>query len=493
MVFRQLTSKPAFLLFCLLLISVISRIPLLFPDRMILDGDEALMGLMSIHQLELGETPWFFWGQRYGFSLIEVSSISLFHQILGYSDLSVKTAMLFLWLVALSGLFMFLKEKLSARWAFAVVLLFALHPVWFYWSIKARGGYLTALACSGWLFYLASKQSIPLWIRGTGIGILLALIFHAMKLWFPSSVLVVFALLYQQNKKLPLATFAFGGFLISFIFMYFQSLNYPDYWNPKVLDASMWKRNLLLAEHRLQHFFEGNYFLGDIHPIKNWTYIAWLAVKWLLLASFALAILQWKDRKDKVAHLLYFVAAFGPLGVLILTNPFFSPRYLLPAPFFIFFWCAFQWNRLRYTGLLKAIGLSAALIFLAGSWQLTQTDYFHKRVQERSDKMELSKKLVEDGYHYVLCNTGETHWQLMYYSRGRLICSGIHPHDRLQQFPNAVREAYFAGQPVPVLSGDPRLWQGLGPYFEPYKSQYMIRKPEMWQLDSMEFDMRILY
>lgn len=481
------------MLFCLLLISAISRIPLLFPDRMVLDGDEALLGLMSIHQLELGETPWFFWGQRYGFSLIEVSTISFFHQILGYSDLSVKMGMLFLWLVALSGLFMFLKEKLSARWAFALILLFALHPVWFYWSIKARGGYLTALACSGWLFYLAEKQTIPLWLRGPGMGILMALIYHAMKLWFPSSLLFAVALVYQQNRKIPLVTFALFAFVSSFSLMYYLSLAYPDYWNPTVLDASLWQSNLLLAKHRLQHFFEGNYYLGDIHPVKNWTYIAWLSIKWLLLASFILAIFQWKERKDKLVHLLYFAAAFGPLVILIFTNPFFSPRYLLPAPFFLFFWCALQWNKLRYIGLLRAIGISASLIFLAGSWQLTRSDYFQKRVQERSDKIELGKKLVDEGYRYIFCNTPETHWQLMYYSQGKLICSGIYPHDRFQAFPNAVREAYQSGEPVPVLAGDPRAWQGLDTYMEPYGSQYLIRKPLLWQLDSLDFEMRILY
>ncbi|HCS20736.1 MAG TPA: hypothetical protein DIW47_09285 [Bacteroidetes bacterium] len=493
MVTRQLTTKPAFLLFCLLLISAISRVPLLFPDRMVLDGDEALMGLMSIHQLELGETPWFFWGQRYGFSLIEVSFISFFHQILGYSDLAVKTGMLSLWLVALSGLFLFLKEKLSARWAFALVLLFALHPVWFYWSIKARGGYLTALACSGWLFFLAAKPSIPLWIRGLGIGIFMALIYHAMKLWFPSSILFVAALLYQQNKKLPLVFFALTSFVASFSLMYFLSLDYPDYWNPRVIDISLWQSNLGLALSRVQDFFEGNYFLGDIHPVKNWTLISWQLIKGLFMCSMILAVLQWKERTDKVAQFLFLGAALAPLGVLIITNEFFSPRYLLPAPFFLFFWCALQWNRLRYTGLLRTIGIAASFIFLAGSWQLTQTDYFQKRVQERIDKIALSKKLLDDGYTHVLCNTPETHWQLMYYSKGQLVCSGIYPHDRFQAFPNAVREAYNSGKPVPVLSGDPRAWQGLDKFMEPYGSQYLIRKPTPGQLDSMDFEMRILY
>lgn len=493
MVSSGLFKKPGFLLFCLLLIAAVSRLPLLFPDRMILDGDEALMGLMSIHQLELGEIPWFFWGQRYGFSLIEVCTISVFHHLLGYSDLAVKLAMLLIWLVALTGLFLFAKEKLSPQWAFALVLLFALHPVWFYWSLKARGGYLTTLASTGWLFYLASKQTIPLWLRGLGMGILLALIYHAMKLWIPSSLLMLIALAYHQDKRWQLSLFTLAGFSISFTGMYLLSLNYVDYWHPSVLDFSLWQKNAGLALNRLQDFFEGNYFLGDIHPVKNWTYISWLLVKGFFLVSLILTILQWKERKDKPAQILFLIAAFVPMGILIATNEFFSPRYLLPVPFFLFFWCALQWKNLRFSALLRSLGIATSLIFLAGSWQLTGTDFYQKRVQERTDKIQLSKMLVDDQYRYVLCNTPETHWQLMYYSGAGLICSGIYPHDRFQAFPNTVREAYQKGKPVPVLSGDSRSWQHLDTYMERYGSQYIIRQPAQWQLDSLGFEMRILY
>ncbi|MDX5321659.1 MAG: hypothetical protein LPK45_11030, partial [Bacteroidota bacterium] len=198
----KLKDKTSFWFLCLLLLAILSRIPLLYPDSMILDGDEALMGLMSIFQLEKGETPWYFWGQRYGFSLIEVSSISLFHLLLGYQHLAVKLGMMLVWLLALSGSFFFLNEKLGKRWAFVVVLLFALHPVWFYWSLKARGGYLTALAASSWLFYFSSiHHRINPWLLGLIIGSFLSLIFMSMKLWFPSSLALSLGLVATSQKR----------------------------------------------------------------------------------------------------------------------------------------------------------------------------------------------------------------------------------------------------------------------------------------------------
>lgn len=87
-------SKPTNLLICLLVLVTISRIPLFYPDSAILDGDEAILGLMSFSQLENGEMPWFFWGQRYGFTFVEVSAISCFQFLLGYHDYAVKLAML---------------------------------------------------------------------------------------------------------------------------------------------------------------------------------------------------------------------------------------------------------------------------------------------------------------------------------------------------------------------------------------------------------------
>ncbi len=487
---QALIKKPSFQLFCLLLLVTISRIPLLFPDRMILDGDEALLGLMSIHQLELGEIPWFFWGQQYGFTFVEVSFISFFHLILGYDDLAVKLAMLSLWLLSISGLFLFLKEKTSAPIAFAVLLLVSIHPVWFFWSLKARGGYLTALCASSWMFYFVQRKGVQPWIKGVLAGFLLAIVFHSMKLWFPSSLLVLVALIIPQKKKGQIGLIGLAFFALVFFGLHQLALLNPDYWNPSVAKLALWKRNIGLAVYRLKVFFEGNYFLGDVYPIKNWTYNAWIVAKWWMILSFPLAILQWKERKDKGAQVLFLLAALFPLGVLIITNEFYSPRYLFPAPFFIALWCAMQWKNLRFEHFTRFAFVLSALVFLAGSWQLTTLSYFQKESVERIAKIESAKKLMDDGYTHILCNSPETHWQLMYYSGGKLICSGIYPHDRLQRFPDAVREAYKAGKPVPAHALDQQHHRGLDTYFEPFGDYYIIRKPELWQLDSMYYDMR---
>jgi len=487
---QALIKKPSFLLFCLLLFVTISRIPLLFPDRMILDGDEALMGLMSIREIELGEMPWFFWGQQYGFTFIEVNAISFFHLLLGYNDLAVKLAMLSLWLLGIAGLFLFLKEKTSAPVAFAALLLVSIHPVWFFWSLKARGGYLTALCASSWVFYFAQHKRIAPWLKGLLAGILLAIVYHAMKLWFPSTFLVLLAILLQEKKRIPIGLITLGIFTVTFVGLHQLALLNPDYWNPEVAKLSLWKKNLSLSFYRLKIFFEGNNFLGDIYPIKNWTNNAWVVAKWWMILSFPLALLQWKERKDKAGQLLMLLAALIPLGVLLITSEFYSPRYLLPAPFFITIWAAMQWHGLRLEGIARFAFIISALVFLAGSWQLTRLSYFQKESLERLEKMKAAQLLMDDGYTHILCNSPETHWQLMYYSQGKLICSGIYPHDRFQKFPDEVRKAYKAGEPVPAHGLDQQEYRGLGTSFQPYGPHFLIEHPQLWQLDSMFYDMR---
>jgi hypothetical protein len=491
MAMNRFFSKRYSVLFCLLIIAIISRLPLVI-DPMIPDGDEALLGLMSIFQLEKGEIPWFFWGQRYGFSLIEVSSISLFQGILGYTDLSIKLGILTLWLITLSGLFLFFKELINIRWAFALVLLFALHPAWYYWSLKARGGYMSALMASSWLFYLMTLKKGNPWLIAALAGALMALVYHSMKLWVPSTLFLVIGILLRGKHKLQFrwAT-AIGSMAVVYWLIYRQSLQYPDYWRPEVSDFSLWKENLLLAPGRIRDFFLGNYFLGDIHPTKELTQLAWLVTKCLFFITIPIAVIQWQDRNDKASQVFILMAALLPFGPLFITNEFFSPRYLLPAPFFILVWIATQWTSFRYEKPLGIIACFLGILFFGGAWQLTQTDYYRSEAEERKAKMLVAQKLLNDGYQYVLCNSPETHWQLMYYSGGNIICSGIYHHDRLAYFPQEVRRAYIRGDQVIVLARRDIDYPALKSYFEPYGIYHLLRKPEPWQLDSLGIEMRL--
>ena len=101
-------SKYAILI--IVLLCLVSRMPQLFSENLILDGDESIVALMAKHLLELKEFPIFFYGQSYGFSFVEVLTTSLFYTIFGITDIAVKLAMLSLWTIGIIFFYKTLKE-----------------------------------------------------------------------------------------------------------------------------------------------------------------------------------------------------------------------------------------------------------------------------------------------------------------------------------------------------------------------------------------------
>ncbi len=108
---------------------------------MVLDGDEAVLGLMAKHFFEGKEIPVFFYGQNYGFSFVEVLFISLAYVIGGFSAVSVKVSMLFLWLAGVIFYYLALDQlAIKKGWngTVYIVLLFLFSPAWAVWSMKAE-------------------------------------------------------------------------------------------------------------------------------------------------------------------------------------------------------------------------------------------------------------------------------------------------------------------------------------------------------------------
>ena len=54
-----------------LLAAVVTRLPQLTSPALLLDGDEAVLGLMSLHITQGQAWPWFFYGQTYGLATVE--------------------------------------------------------------------------------------------------------------------------------------------------------------------------------------------------------------------------------------------------------------------------------------------------------------------------------------------------------------------------------------------------------------------------------------
>ncbi|MBL4586714.1 MAG: hypothetical protein JKX84_06630, partial [Flavobacteriales bacterium] len=136
--------------------SILSRLPMLLSENLFLDGDECIVGLMAKHFAEGNGIPLFFYGQSYGFSLFEIIPISISYSILGVSEISVKISMLCLWTLSIILFYKTLQEIGSERnkWApLLITMVYIFMPSFAIWSMKARGGYLTAFLLSSAVMY----------------------------------------------------------------------------------------------------------------------------------------------------------------------------------------------------------------------------------------------------------------------------------------------------------------------------------------------------
>ena len=91
-----------FFLLVVLLVGIASRLPQLLSPHLILDGDEAIVGLMAKHITEGKSVTLFFYGQKYGFAYLEALAGALSFKLFGYGALQLKAAMLGIWVGSLA-------------------------------------------------------------------------------------------------------------------------------------------------------------------------------------------------------------------------------------------------------------------------------------------------------------------------------------------------------------------------------------------------------
>jgi hypothetical protein len=142
--------------------AVLVRMPQLTSPFLAIDGDEAVLGVMSLLLLDEGRFPVFFLGRRHGLSTLEALAAAGTIPVLGPTPLAIKLAMLALWLAGAAFLVLAVRAFAGRNAALCAAPLLACIPTWGAWSMKARGGYLTAFVLSSAaLWLIAELRSKP--------------------------------------------------------------------------------------------------------------------------------------------------------------------------------------------------------------------------------------------------------------------------------------------------------------------------------------------
>ncbi|XZF12547.1 hypothetical protein ACTHGU_12200 [Chitinophagaceae bacterium MMS25-I14] len=426
----------------LIIVSIITRLPQLLSTNLILDSDECIVALMAKHMMQGKAFPVFFYGQSYGFSLVETGAISLYSSLFSMTDYSIKMAMLTLWIGGVIFFYLTLRNLNAShkRLPLLISLLLILSPVWAVWSMKARGGYLTAfLLCNVVLWLLSRREEQQTRFVWAVLGGLIVVIFYSQPLWLPG-LLPFFIWRYLQLKRKDLM-FSFIGGVIPFFVLFRIAQHYVlNYWKPAVFSfhGHLQKQIAGFPSLLFDHFHAWYYLTDVFHAslISRFFSVLSIAVMLLFIISGVRQVLLNRRFTAESAALTAVLFTFG-YGIFLDSH---APRYLLPLSGFLYIGIFLLLQRIKYA---RAIRYSFPVLFLAGGAAMWSFRNYSFNPTTETQMLECIHYLEQQHVRYVFSNDGLLEWQLMYYSNEKLVCRESSRQDRLPQYVKAVDSAFM--------------------------------------------------
>jgi hypothetical protein len=373
--------------------------------------------------------------------------------------------MLAVWLVGVVGFFVALGRIVGPRRSFWAALLFMLLPAWAVWSMKARGGYLTAFAATSLLWnVLVSLRDRPRAASWTVAGALTALIFLAQRLWLPGVLPIVAWLLVRQRRLLFGLSYGAGIAAVFGVAITLSGLSLNLLAEgPRGRNAALWGSLPLYLEQIYTHFTGFYYLWTAIDPGPLTAMVAWI---WCGLLAAVLAVQAWR-----LALRLFLppshVLCLSVLSTLVATWVVVSapePRFWLPLSAPLVAWVSVEagdlawrlrvpdWARAAALGSMIALGALSQVEFRGYAYLWNRPD---DGVSERDRLQRTIDYLEANGVRHVFSTNGLLQWQLMFYSHEAIQVRYTSARDRYPGYVAEVDRALAAGEPVAVVGYAP--------------------------------------
>lgn len=451
--FRRVSLQRYYIhIILIFFIAIISRLPQLTSDNLLLDGDECIVGLMAKHINTDSSIPVYFYGQPYGFSLIETSTIAIFYNLFGVNHYAIKISMLLLWMIGILFIHKTLMLlNLNNKWLPLIfVLLLILSPSWAVWSMKARGGYVSSFLLSAISIYLTiNPKSNGRFITYFFLGLLIILIKECQPLWIPGVISILFvSFLYNWNIKKFICFVS--GITIGIVIFSFLKNGLSHFWDKtNIYTFSMIWENLLSLPRNVYSAVSGNYYLGNIFKNDTFTKVyaySYLSVLYLSIALGTILFVIKKEHRYKL--LITLLPVLATLSCTLFLKEFY-PRYLLPLFGFAIFHLYFL------TTLIQSKTFKYLLItfFLLSGFISTYSFKNYKFEGNSNDKLCGKKQidsivefLQQNKTHYTFTTGALFQWQLMFYSNEEIISRYIYSTDRYPEYVERVNNALENGQ-----------------------------------------------
>ena len=421
---------------------IVSRVPELLSSKLILDGDECVVAIMAKHIMAGHAFSAFFYGQAYGFSLIECLFIIPFYFIFGITTLSVKLGMLTLWTTGVLFLYQsFLLINKSHKWLpLLFILIFIWSPAWAVWSMKARGGYLTAFTLTSIVLCLLFREK-KTYMSTFLMGILVVLIYQSKSIWIPG--LVPFLAFYLVKNKKHFLALLLPILLLSIAAWFYKKgmLEFGVYevdYSPQ----NLWPRICRIPAF-LYCSLHGNYYLSAVLKPKVFCALQALAFAVLTFALPLIAVYNVLTRKKET--LLFNLSACSIVFSLILTigAEVIKGRFLLPITGYVLFSLLLWLNTIAIP---KEVLYRTASNYIAMGIVSLMTFYNFSFLPVKEKPLKNALAYLENkGVRYTYCTDNMFTWQVIFYSNEQILCHERRLPGRFPKYAWLVDSAYYTG------------------------------------------------
>ncbi len=446
----------------LIVLCFLSRLPQLMSGNLLLDGDESIVGLMAKHVAEGKEFPLFFYGQSYGFSAIENCFGAFFFKLFGMNTMALKLAMLSLWSIGIVFYYKtFFLISNNKKTALLLTLLLIFIPPWAVWSMKARGGYLSAFTLSAmaiyWLIKLKYKRSI---IISFIIGFVIGIITLSQPLWIPGLIpIIVYS--FWDKKRIREVLLLIAGIVICIaLIKVLIPHKDSDYWSPTIFSIPHLMQTITALPELLF-----NHFAGMIDPgesTETGTFSGILSLVWIGFICLGMGIQLYRmySKKQHPIASVFMLSSLLTMSYIFILKEGFSSRYLLPLSGYLVLWIGVEFTSVAMnTKIFKMLmnGVLIVVILLGVCSVLEFRDYStlpempNKQHTEQQNIDELTTYLETNNIHYAYSLDPYLQWQIMFYSKEKITSRYLFEDERCPLLPPLVDAALRDGKPTAII------------------------------------------
>jgi hypothetical protein len=461
--FRPTTAPTWTYPIALAAVAVLSRLPQLLSPNLLLEGDECVLGLMGLHVAQGRGFPVFFYGQKYGLAIVEAPAAAVSFLVAGAGPVSLKAAILAIWIVGMVFYFLAFSPVVGANRSFVITLLLVLMPAWAAASMKAWSGYVTAFSATAIVLYLITRDDrrAVSWLAAGGMTVI---IYFSHPLWLPGLLPIVLYFLVTSGRRsawlaylsgaLAVAS-AIGAIKVLWLAGAVQTWIGPTAGNPHLLASLPRLLNQLYVN------LTGSYYFGT--PVRTGPVTEAVAYLWLALFGVAviLQIYRIVTRKLLIWSHLLFLSVIATLIANWTLLDWRDARYVLAVNVPLVFLCGVELFDLvdRYHVPFRRCAAALCLVLALEAVSMNEfvsyTYMWWTNSGTSPSEARTLRKVIDTmrsrGVTHAYAMNALLQWTITFYSRETVVARWKADRDRYPPYVAEIDRALDAGEPVAIV------------------------------------------